>query len=435
MQALQRYFFRCYHSGRLALLPPKGTLAVVFDGKQYGEKLLVHYNQDDSFISPPMSELKIRKELTNLPEKDKLTRRQQWQYDLSHISELLPMRHPNLFFQLPKKEFREQIDHIGKNVSEMCDVEIFLSLCKVFTRIGDSHTLISLPDELVSMYPLELYWFKDGLFVLAADRRYERALKARLVKIGQADIGTIYKAVSTIIPYENPWQLRKESPYPIRMPKMLEGLGLVTQADSNRLTFETASGRRFVLDVEAIPVARLRQIEWTYALDRTDPALPVSLQKRKGWYWYEYLEPSATLYFQYNRCREMREKPIAELTKELLNLVNSSDVDKFIFDIRYNGGGSSPVIEPLVKAIAASKVNRPGKPGHFGQVENMFLPYSKMRIQHSTKYCGRRDIDASTMTPDIQVEFSSEDFFAGRDPVLDAVLAYKEQDHKALADN
>ena len=468
MESVFRYFYRCYNSGRLALIPPKGTLAVVFDGKEYGEKIVVHYNSNESFISPSMPELMVRKELTNLPEKDTLTRQQQWRYDLLHISNLLPMRHPSLFFRLPEQEFKERINSISRTASDMSDVEIFLSLRRVFTQIGDAHTTISPPNELAGMYPLEFYWFKDGLFVTAAGRGYEQALKARLVQIGETGAETIYKAVSTIIPHENVWQVRKESPYPMRTPKMLEGLGLVTEANSHRLTFETAQGRRFVLDVEAVPLNRWREIQWTYALDRTDPALPVSLQRRKGWYWFEYIEPSKTLYFQYNRCKEMREKPIAALTKELLALIDSHDVGKFIFDIRYNGGGGSRVVEPLIKALTSCRVNRhgklfcliarktfssailnavdfrretqaifvgeptSGKPGHFGQVENMVLPYSKIRVKHSTKYCGRPDIDSTTMTPDIRIEFSSEDFFAGRDPVLETVLAYQAANHKTI---
>ena len=465
------YFYRCYHSGRLALIPPKGTLAVVFDGKEYGEKVLVHYNAADSFINPSLPELMAQKELANLPEKGTLTRQQQWQYDLLYLSRLLPMRHPNLFFQLSKHEFTKQINAISKSVSNMSDVEIFLSLRKLFTYIGDSHTTINPSDALLSMYPLELYWFKDGLFVTAAGRGYEQSLKARLVQIGETDTDTIYRAVSTIIPHENDWQVRKESTYPMRMPRMLEGLGLVKKAESHRLTFETAQGRRIALEAEAVPWSRRRQIQWVSALDWTDPALPLSLKNQRESYWYKYLESSRTLYFQYNRCKEMKDKTIAGFIKELLAFLDSHDVDKFIFDIRYNSGGDSQLIEPLIEGLSKSKLNRreklfcligrkrfssailnavklkrdtqaifvgeptSGKPSHFGQVESMRLPYSKMRVQHSTNYCAYGDLDSATLAPDITVQPSSEDFFAGRDPVLETILAYQEGNHETLAAN
>ena len=462
MESIFKYHYRCYNSGRLALIPTKGTLAVVFDGKVYGEKILVHYNPVESFINPSLPELMVQKELKNLPEKDTLTRQQQWQYDLLYLSKLLPLRHPNLFFQLSKQEYTRQIDTISKNLSNMSDLEIFLSLRKLFTLIGDAHTTINPLDAMLSMYPLELYWFKDGLFVTSTGGGYEQALKARLVQIGNTDIDTIYQVVSTIIPHENEWQVKKESTYPIKMPGILEGLGLIKKFEAHRLTFETAQGRHFVLNIEDIPWNRLRQIKWVSALDLTDPALPLSLQNPKESYWYRYLEPSKTLYFQNKRCKEMKDKPITDFTKELLAFVNYHEVNKFIFDIRDNSGGDSKFIEPLIEGLSKSKINRrgklfcligrktfssailnaakikrdtqaifvgeptSGKPCHYGQVESMKLPYSKMRVQYSTKYCGHGDMDLATLIPDIVVQLSSEDFFAGKDPVLETVLAYQE---------
>jgi C-terminal processing protease CtpA/Prc len=158
----------------------------------------------------------------------------------------------------------------------------------------------------------------------------------------------------------------------------------------------------------------------------------------------------------------MKDKPLTNFTKELLAFVNSHEVDKFIFDIRDNGGGDSKFIEPLIEGLSKSKINRrgklfcligrktfssailnaakikrdtqaifvgeptSGKPCHYGQVESMKLPYSKMRVQYSTKYCGHGDMDSATLIPDIVIQLSSEDFFAGKDPVLETVLAYQE---------
>jgi hypothetical protein len=460
MAALRQYFYGCYNSERLVCIPPQGTLAIVFNGKTYGEKILIHYNPTDSYIMPSMPELQARKALATFPVPDMLTRGQQWQHDLLYLSKLLPIRHPDLFSQLPQKAFNTQIDSLCQRVAQMSEVEIFLSLRKIFAEIGDSHTTIGPPNELLSMYPIEFNWFSDGLFVIAAVKGYEQSLKTRLVKIGNAHIDTIYRTVSTIIPHENESQVRKESLYMIRMPRMLEGLGVVSEAESHRLTFKTAGGHCFVLDVDAVPWNGWRQVQRVLALDRTDPSLPISLQKNKDNYWYEYIEPSLTLYCQYNRCKEMKGKPMADFTRELLGFLDTHRVDRFILDMRKNTGGHSPLLDSLTNGLAESQVNHrgklfcligrqtfssailnavklkrdtqailvgeptSGKPYHLGQVESMRLPYSKIRVQYSTQYCGDSSFDSPTLAPDITVQLSSIDFFAGRDPVLDAVLAY-----------
>jgi hypothetical protein len=311
------------------------------------------------------------------------------------------------------------------------------------------------------MYPIEFNWFSDGLFVIATVKGYEPSLKARVVMIGDTDIETIYRAVSTIIPHENESRVREQSLRVMRMPRILEGLGLVTKGGSQRLTFETAQGRRLVLDVKAVPWNGWRGVQWVLAVDRNDPGLPVSRQKRKGYYWYEYLEPSRTLYCQYHRCREDKGRPMIAFTRELLTFLDSHEVDRFILDLRKNGGGHSPLLEPLISGLSKSKVNRrgklfcligrktfssavvnavtlkrdteailvgaptSGKPYHPGQVATMRLPYSQLRIQYSTKYCGDSPSDAPTLVPDVPIEVSSTDYFSGKDPVLDVVLAYR----------
>jgi hypothetical protein len=460
MGALKKYFYGCYNSDRLVLLPPEGTLAVVFDGKVYGEKVLVHYHPDNCYISPSMSDLKVRKKLAELPDPSRLTRQQQWQHDLLYVSSFLPVRHPNLFYQLSQQAFASKIKRIGDDVPEMSDVEIFLSLSEIFAQIGDAHTTVSPPNELMSMYPIEFSWFSDGLFVVAAVKGYEQSLKARLVKIGNTDVETIYRAASAIIPHENDSRLREQSLRVMRMPRILEGLGVVSRAESQRLTFIAPPGDHLVLEVEAVPWNGWRGVQWVLAVDRNDPGLPVSRQKREGYFWYEYLEPSRTLYCQYNRCKETRERPMAAFTAELMAFLNSHEVDRFILDLRKNTGGHSPLLNPLISALSKSKVNRhgklfcligrktfssavlnavalkrdteaivvgaptSGKPYHFGQVESTRLPYSQLRIQYATKYCGHSPSDAPTLAPDVPAQVSSVEYFSGKDPVLDTALAY-----------
>jgi hypothetical protein len=385
---------------------------------------------------------------------------------------LLPLRHPDLFAQLPQQVFQRQIAELGSRVEGMSDVEAFLALRRIFTQIGDAHTTISPSNELRSMYPIEFDWFSDGLFVIAAVQGYEQTLKTCLVKIGDAHVDTIYRAVSAIIPHENESQVRKESLYAMRMPSILAGLGVVSETGSHELTFETAQGRCFTLDVKAVPWNGWRQVQWVLALDRSDPGLPVSLQKRKGNYWYSYLEPSRALYCQYRRCQDMKGKPMADFTRELLAFLDTHEVSRFVLDLRSNAGGHSPLLEPLIAGLAKRQVNRPGrlfcligrktfsaavlnavnlkrdtevilvgepssgKPYHQGQVDHMHLPYSQLRVQHSTRYCGDRRFDAPTLAPDIEVVSSSTHYFAGKDPALEAALAYAQGDEKIrLADS
>jgi C-terminal processing protease CtpA/Prc len=63
------------------------------------------------------------------------------------------------------------------------------------------------------------------------------------------------------------------------------------------------------------------------------------------------------------------------------------------------------------------------RPNFVGESAPTTLPYSGLQMTISTRYHQTDDQDQRTwIAPKIPVELSSEEYFANRDPVLDAVL-------------
>ena len=63
------------------------------------------------------------------------------------------------------------------------------------------------------------------------------------------------------------------------------------------------------------------------------------------------------------------------------------------------------------------------KPNHFGEIKNFTLPNSGLVVQYSTKQFRQSEKDEPSMMPDETIEPSSAEFFAGRDVVLERILA------------
>jgi len=134
----------------------------------------------------------------------------------------------------------------------------------------------------------------------------------------------------------------------------------------------------------------------------------------------------------------------------------------WIVDLRGNGGGNSALLMPFIQRLASRKnVNRPGgiivlvgrgtfssahlnavslrtdlhavligestgqKPNAYGEVKTFALPHSRIEVRYSTKFWKTEDGDRPSMEPDVTIVPTSADFFAGRDPVLEAALAYQ----------
>ena len=69
---------------------------------------------------------------------------------------------------------------------------------------------------------------------------------------------------------------------------------------------------------------------------------------------------------------------------------------------------------------------RGGKPNSYGEFNAVTLPNSGMAGSISSRWHeeGAPDDTRDCVPMDIPVELASQDFFANRDPVLEAVLAY-----------
>jgi hypothetical protein len=271
--------------------------------------------------------------------------------------------------------------------------------------------------------------------------------------------------VATLVPAENEYHLKETSVMMMMIPEALQYLGLVAEHNLDEFTFEGKDGQEFKVKIEPVKPMQMASLRWVMAPNEGDARLPVSRGPRKApFYWHEWLDDAKTLYFQYNACRESPQRPLGPYIDELLAYVNSRPVEKFIIDIRHNPGGSSPLISPLITGLSQSKVNERGKlfciigrktfssavlnaiqlrreteaifvgeptggkPNHFGQFEIVTLPHSKLRVQCSTKRFRHSDQDTPSFMPDVLVEEASADYFAGRDPALETILAWTSEE-------
>lgn len=186
---------------------------------------------------------------------------------------------------------------------------------------------------------------------------------------------------------------------------------------------------------------------------RPEAAFPLML------YWFQYLPEDKTIYLKYNSCREMSGRPFGDATDELLRLAGEKQVEKLVIDLRHNGGGNSGIMDPFIdrlaswpalnqrgrlfvitgrqtfssailnavalkKKTAALFAGEPtgGKPDHYGEVQMLELPRTKLSASYSTKYFRVTGDGRPSFLPDFTIEPSAADYLANRDPVLDAIL-------------
>jgi hypothetical protein len=214
---------------------------------------------------------------------------------------------------------------------------------------------------------------------------------------------------------------------------------------------------------------------WIGALPPDPARLPLYLKNLASTYWMEYLPAERLLYLQINRAENAPEgETLGAFGERVLRRLAADSVAKVVVDLRFNTGGNLQIGTPLMRRLAAETRDRgarlfvitgpatfsagvthvaqlrqlgnavivgegPGEGMEFwAEGGNRVMPNSRLTLHFADRmhrYSRIKDpptvpyIDtelyADRITPEIPTPLSSRDYFAGRDPAMEAVLRHR----------
>jgi hypothetical protein len=197
-----------------------------------------------------------------------------WREDLRVLSTYLPTVHANLFFQLPRSTFDNEVTQLNSDIPSLSDTQIIIRMARIVAMVGDAHTSLSLGYSSVPFHtlPLRLQWFSDGIFVTATSPEYRAALGCKLIKVGQTDIGQVYEEVGKLISHENePWQ-EYSSQTVLLVPEVLHALGFLPDEEKARFVFQNDAGENLNLDLQ--PISMAQAVNWITPFDGSNKVTP-----------------------------------------------------------------------------------------------------------------------------------------------------------------
>lgn len=335
--------------------------------------------------------------------------------------------------------------------------------------------------------PLRFWFFSDGLWVRSAAPEHAALAGKRVVGFGGLPVEEALELVHAIVAADNEFDRRLKIPTYMVMPEILQGLGLASEAgvvievavsteegtteegtpgtteEHTILFVPTPEGAEHsIVALAHDPVGLGAGADWVDMRPADVPA-PLYLSRPQESYWMEELEEGRVLYAQYNAVRNDEGKPtLAEFFGELMKKAEPETVEKLILDVRLNGGGNNFLNRPFIHGLIRSDtknlrgrtyvlisrntfsaaqnlvtklshetsavfVGEPtgGSPNHYGDARRVTLPRSGLDVSIATLFWqdgGPMD-RRSWVPPDIAVDMTAADYAAGRDPVLEAVLA------------
>jgi hypothetical protein len=363
---------------------------------------------------------------------------------------------PNAFFNCAQADFEAAAAALAKQIPSLTDAQINLRLMMLTAMLGDSHTQVGIATPF-HQFPIAAYWFADGLVIVGASDQQRDLIGAKVLRIGELRAEAACRRAAAAFPYENEATLRNLSPRYAMMGEVAHAFGIITDAGRMPVTIQPSAGPE-----RSVVLSWLRpgeRISWPQ-IDNT--RLPLYRQARGTANWMEWLPDEKAVYFRYGRCGDETGQAVAAIVEKVSEAIDANSAERLIVDLRNNGGGNSALLAPFIFDLKERPIGRrPGavivligrgtfssaelnamnfknavnavligeptgqKPNAYGEIKTFKLPHSRLSVQYSTKFFKTEDGDRESMDPDIRIDLSSADFFACKDPVLDAALKYQ----------
>lgn len=294
----------------------------------------------------------------------------QWREDLQFSVDTFLGRDRS-FSPEARQQFRNVIADLQKAVESKTDEQIIVELAKAVALAKNAHTRLYILRNRSELrrYPIRVWWFADGLYVVRAKPELSGLLGAKILRIGGRGVEQVEQAVDPLFAGNAPWR-RYMSAYTMTSPDILIGLGLVPSDGKAEIEFKNRRGKRGKLRLEPLPLQRSDQPteswwdlsptrprddgSWVSALTPDANRLPLYLQNTERQYWSQYLPNERLFYVQFNRSGNAPGgEPFAEFGKRVLAELESAAADKLVADMRFNTGGNLDIAKPFMERLAA----------------------------------------------------------------------------------
>jgi hypothetical protein len=386
--------------------------------------------------------------------------------ELESLLEAIRTHHPDPWHGVDEETFTSELTELAQRAPSLDADARLVELMRLVALLGragrEGHTGIipwTTDTPGTHVYPIQLWQFPDGLYVVAAMAPHEGLVGARVTHLGGHPIADISAAVRPLVPHENDQSYLSFGPMFHLVPEVLHGLGLLPEAGAAEITAVAPSGAGVSAMLEPIEAEQYRAWLSRSAImpppaGSPPPAYMLGAGEPLTVLW---LAESGTIYLRY---REVRTPDSAAITR-VKSYLAAGGVNRVVVDLRWNPGGNNRTYPPLLSALLDPAVDRPGRlyvltsrvtfsaatnfateldqrssaifvgeptggsPNLYGDVTMHRMAWFGATVRIPTIYWEKSTPDDPRLAiePDLVVPLTAADYFAGRDPVLAAVLA------------
>jgi tetratricopeptide (TPR) repeat protein len=401
---------------------------------------------------------------------DGLSREERWRYDLDHLVRRMEKVHFSLYARISREKLHAAVDDLKSRISSLKDEEMAVGIQGILALVGDGHTTMVWESRhrghsSTPRYPIDLYHYKEGLYVQGAAQPLSDLVGAQVLRIGNASADAALAAAGPLCSRDNAMGVRAQAPMYLIMPAVLSYLKLAEDMTHVTLVVKKTNGEETAVELKPEVISQADTKKFVRANAHAKGPEPISFKKNDDPFWFEYIPEKKLVYFQYNQVSNKPGETLERFCGKMFAFINEKPVENLIIDMRNNSGGNNFLNRPLVHGlIRCDKVNQPGhlfvltgrrtfsaamngsvdierntnaifvgeptgsSPNFVGETNILILPCSGLRVSCSSLYWqSSTATDRRTwIAPSLLAEPSIAAFGENRDPGLEAIFAYLE---------
>jgi hypothetical protein len=386
------------------------------------------------------------------------SRREAQAEDARYLVAQMKQLHPDLYHGVARALFeraaRSFVDAAPTLTPEQFLVEVMRIVALPSLRGRDGHSgVFPMHEGATHAFPIRLYDFTDGLFVVDALPPYRQLVGAEIVAVEDTPLGLVRKRLEPLVSRDNASTVRARFPTTFVTSEVLEGIGVAT-GPRPKMTLRYPSGRTVTRRLEPIPMHDY--LTWIgarflWSLPSDPKVLYLSRMEREQ--WVRYLPRERIVYAQYN---------VVEYPGTIMDGIEEAlgrGARKVVLDLRHNGGGDNTTYSSLVDLLSRRRIEREvrlyviagrttfsaagnlvgeiaqetnammvgepsgGSPNQYGDQQLIKLPHSGINAYVPVYFVEAVPGDnRAAIQPDIPATLSSSAYFGRRDPALEAIV-------------
>ncbi len=286
--------------------------------------------------------------------------------DVRELGRSIEQLHPDPFRAIPRQRFNAEVDALARRAPSMTRNELLVGVLRIIALIGprNGHTGLFPGDSAhtrpLHLYPLRLYRFSDGLYVV--DAQDDSLVGSRIVAIEGTPVERVLALVEPLTPSDNQSNTLGMAPHYLLTAEVLDGLGVTEGADSADFMFERPGGERAAVTLAPIAgpeyaAAFADPLHGHYPSVLPSASRPLYLSGAAKTMWTRKLAAGRAAYFGFNAVVS----PSPAFVRGLERLVRSPKVRRVIVDVRMNGGGDNTTYGSLTSLLDSAAVDKRGR--------------------------------------------------------------------------